>query len=178
MAQNTVELITEAFDNHNIKYRIVELDNLTFVDAGYSIPEGPTVRFHFLSQGSEGNDVQVRVNGILNKVSKEKRAHILEACNRINSEMRYYKFYLDQSGNLFGQADLPVGTAEERVGENSYELMVRGMQILDRCYHYFPEAYYSVPSTEKKELLLNTLNALQNLRDHPMTISSDEKDEN
>ncbi len=173
MAQRTIEVITEAFDHHNIKYRVVDVENLSFVDAGYNITGGPTVRFHFLSQ-SEQNDVQVRVNGILHKVGKEKKSRILEACNRINSEMRFYKFYLDKEGNVFGQADLPAGTPEEQVGENCYELFVRGLQILDRCYHYFPEAYYATPETEKNELLLNTLNALQDLRDNPVTLPPEE----
>ena len=141
MAVNTIELITEAFDQHQIKYKVIELENLSLIDAGYNITGGPTVRFHFLSQSEENNDVQVRINGILHKVSKEKRPKVLEACNRINSEMRF----------------------------------IRGIQILDRCYHYFPEAYYSTPGAEKNELLLNTLNALQDLRDNPVTIPPEEK---
>ena len=175
MAFRTIELITEAFDQHHIKYKVVELENLSLIDAGYNITGGPTVRFHFLSQSEENNDVQVRINGILHKVSKEKRPKVLEACNRINSEMRFFKFYLDKDGTVFGQADLPAGTSDDRVGENSYELFIRGIQILDRCYHYFPEAYYSSHESEKNELLLNTLNALQNLRDNPVTIPPEEK---
>ena len=50
MAVNTIELITEAFDQHHIKYKVVELENLSLIDAGYNITGGPTVRFHFLSQ--------------------------------------------------------------------------------------------------------------------------------
>jgi hypothetical protein len=31
---NTIELIQEAFNNHNIKYRIVETEQISFIDAG------------------------------------------------------------------------------------------------------------------------------------------------
>ena len=50
MAFQTIELITEAFDQHHIKYKVVEWGNLSLIDAGYNITGGPTVVFHFLSQ--------------------------------------------------------------------------------------------------------------------------------
>ena len=31
---STIDLIQEAFNNHNIKYRIVETEQLSFIDAG------------------------------------------------------------------------------------------------------------------------------------------------
>ena len=93
---NTIELIQEAFNNHNIKYRIVETEQISFIDAGYNIQGGPTVRFHFISQNIEdSNDVQMRIFGLLNKISTEKRGTILEACNKVNSELRFLKFYVE-----------------------------------------------------------------------------------
>ena len=76
MAQNTVELISEAFDRHEIRYRRVDTETVSFIDAGFNIKGGPTVRFHFFSQGDKGNDVQVRIIGLMNKVNPEKtRGH-------------------------------------------------------------------------------------------------------
>ena len=114
----------------------------------------------------------------MNKISAEKRGSMLEACNRVNNEMRFVKFYLDKDGDLFGQCDLPSAISEDCVGECCFELFVRSMQILDRCYHYFPEAYYANPTAEKSEILLNTLNALKDLRDNPVTIPADDKEKN
>ena len=170
MAQNTVELISEAFDRHEIRYRRVDTETVSFIDAGFNIKGGPTVRFHFFSQGDKGNDVQVRIIGLMNKVNPEKRGAILEACNRVNSEMRFLKFYIDKQGDLQGQGDLPADTSEDCVGECCFELFLRSMQILDQCYHYFPEAYYSGPAPDKSEKLLNTLNALKDLSENPVTI--------
>ena len=61
---NTIELIQEAFDNHNIKYRIVETEQISFIDAGYNIQGGTTVRFHFISQNrDDSNDVHRHLTG-------------------------------------------------------------------------------------------------------------------
>lgn len=174
MAQQTLERIADAFDGHNIKYRTVETENLSFIEAGYNIQGGPMVRFHFLSQSENGNDVQMRINGLMHKVSGAKRGPLLEACNRVNSEMRFLKFYLDKNGDLFGQADLPTSTAEDCVGENCFELFLRSMQILDHCYHFFPEAYFAGPAPDKNEKLLDTINALKELSENPLKISMDD----
>ena len=77
---STIELIQDAFNNRSIKYRIVETEQIAFIDAGYNIQGGPTVRFHFISQNRDDtNDVQIRIFGLLNKISKEKRDAVLEA---------------------------------------------------------------------------------------------------
>jgi hypothetical protein len=172
---STIELIQDAFNNRSIKYRIVETEQIAFIDAGYNIQGGPTVRFHFISQNrNDSNDVQIRIFGLLNKIGAEKRTAILEACNKVNSELRFLKFYVDKEGNLSGQADLPTKISEDCVGECCFELFIRSMQILDQCFHYFPEAYYSAPAADKNEKLLNTLNALKDLRDNPITIKTED----
>lgn len=176
MGQNTIELISEAFDRHEIKYRTVETESLTFLEAGFNIHGGPTVRFHFFSQGESGNDVQLRIIGLMNKIDMEKRTALLEACNRLNSEMRFLKFYLNKEGDLQGQGDLPANISDDCVGECCFELFLRSMQILDQCYHYFPEAYYSSPLPDKNEKLLNTLNALKDLSENPLTIKIEDAD--
>ena len=122
MSRSTVDQIAEAFDRHGVKYRIVETDTLYLIEAGVNIQGGPAVRFHVFSQDEEHNDVQMRVTGMMCKVEKEKRAAILEACNRINSEMRFLKFYLDADGDVIAQSDLPTAIAEDCVGECAFEL--------------------------------------------------------
>ena len=170
MSHNTIALISEAFDRHEIKYRVIETEELSFIEAGFNIQGGPAVRCHFFSQNDNNNDVQIRIIGMMCKVDREKRGAILEACNRVNSEMRFLKFYLDKNGDVMGQGDLPAAISEECVGECCFELFIRSMQILERCYRYFPEAYYSTPVAEKSELLKNMLKELQN---HPVTLPDD-----
>lgn len=173
MAYNTAELIAEAFDRNGIHYRRTEFEEVTLLEAGYAIHEGPTVQFQFFARHENGHGVQIRVNGLLNKARQEKRGSILEACNSINKQMRFLKFYLDDDGDVLCDADLPDQTGEDCVGDSCTELFLRGIRILDDCYHYIPEAYYRDAEDEKKEKLLSTLNALKELRDHPVTIPAD-----
>ena len=175
MALNTLDLVAEAFDRHSIKYRTVEVANISFIEAGYNISGGPSVRVAFFKPGKEGNDIQLRINGLLYGVPKDKRNAILDACNRVNSEMRFLKFYLDKDNDLVGEADLPTSTSDDCVGENCFELFLRTMQILDRCYHYFPEAIYCGTPEDKGDTLMNALSALKDLRDHPITIPQDQE---
>ena len=176
MSQKTLELITEAFDRHKIKYRTVDVENLSFIEAGYNISGGPSVRAVFFAQNSDSNDVQIRINGLMHGVPKEKRIPVLEACNRVNGEMRFLKFYLDKENDLVGQGDLPSSISDDCVGEGCFELFLRTMQILDKCYHYFPEAVYGGAPEEKSETLMNALSALKDLRDHPITLPQDQQE--
>ncbi len=165
-------LIAEAFDRYHIKYQTIENEQYSVVDAGYNINGGPTVRVQFFSSDNN-NDIQIRAYGMMHNVPDEKRAAVLEACNRVNQELRFYKFFLDKNNDLIGQTDIPAKVSEEDVGECCFELFVRAMQILDKCYHYFPEAVYSSEPEKKPEPFASTLDALQYLRDHPITIPHD-----
>lgn len=176
MSQKTLELITEAFDRHKIKYRTVDAENFAFIEAGYNINGGPTVRVAFIAQNSDSNDVQIRINGLMHNISNEKRIPVLEACNRFNREMRFLKFYLDKDNDLTRQGDLPSSISDDCVGEGCFELFLRTMQILDERYHYFPEAVYGSAPEEKSETMLNALSALKDLRDHPITLSQDQQE--
>ena len=167
-------LICEMFDQRGIKYHVVETDQLSVVDAGYNIEGGPTVRIQFFSSDDE-NDVQVRIFGLMHKVPEAKRAAVLEVCNRVNSEMRYYKFYLDKDNDLTGQGDVPAAISEGDIGECCFEMFIRAVQILSKCYHYFPEAVYGGAPEDKSETLMNALSALKDLRDHPITIPQDQE---
>ena len=169
-------LIIEAFDRYKIKYQVVDNEQFSVVDAGYNINGGPTVRVQFFTS-DDNNDVQIRIYGMMHKVPPEKQVAVLEACNRVNRELRFYKFFLDKNGDLIGQGDLPAKVSEEDVGECCFELFLRAMQILDKCYHYFPEAMYKGEPEKKAEAFASTLDALQYLRDHPIPVHQDQDQE-
>ena len=175
MMHKATELISETFDRYNVKYRIIEEDKLSLVEAGYNIEGGPSVRILYLST-DEGNGVQVRILGLMNKVPAEKRSAVLEVCNRINSEMRFFKFYLDKDRDLMALYDLPARGAEENIGECSFEMFIRATQILNKCYHYIPEAVYGTSPDEKEKAFSDALSALKYLREHPIAIPPKETD--
>jgi len=166
----TAEAITEILERNSIKYRIIEKQNTSFIETWYNIDCGPSVRIVFISSDSK-NDVQIRIYGIMNKIPTEKRSAVLEACNQVNSRMRFFKFFVDEDNDLMGFYDLPAGSAEDNVGECCLELLIRAVQILNDCYHYFPEAVYG---SSAKADFANTLSALKYLRDHPIQVQKTE----
>ena len=169
MVFKATNLISEAFDRHDIKYRVSEIgEQLSFADAAFNVSGGPEVHVHFIST-DDNNSVSVRIFGLVHKIPQTKRAAILEACNKVNSTMRFLKFYVDTDGDVIGQYDFLVNTHEDGLGESCFELFVRIMQIVNDVYHIFPEALYG-EKTEKKEALLDALHALQDLRDNPVPL--------
>ena len=173
MIHKATEMIAETFDRYGIKYRTIEENSLSMIEAWFNIEGGPSVRVVYFS-ADEGNDVPIRIFGLMNKVPKEKRAAVLEACNQVNSEMRFFKFYLDKGNDLTALYDLPSKGADENVGECCFEMFVRATQILNKCYHYFPEAVYG-PS-QKEKAFSDALSALKDLRDHPIALPTTETD--
>ena len=165
-----VEAITEVLERNSIKYRIIEKQDTSFIETWYNIDCGPSVRIVFISSGNK-NDVQIRIYGIMNKIPTEKRSDILEACNQVNGRMRFFKFFVDEDNDLMGFYDLPAGSANDNVGKCCFELLIRAVQILNDCYHYFPEAVYG---SSAKADFTNTLSALKYLRDHPIQVPKTE----
>ena len=174
MIYKATEMISETFDQYGIKYRTAETENLSYVEAGYNIECGPFARVVYFSSRNE-NDVQIRIFGLMNKVPEEKRTAMVDACNSVNNKIRYYKFYLDPDNDLLAEYDLPLSSADERVGENCYEMFVRATQILDTFYHVFAEAVYRTSPAAKE--FSDTIDALKYLRDHPITIPQEDKGE-
>ena len=175
MNDTVVSKIEEAFDSHKIKYRTIEAGEMTFVEAGFNIDGGPDIRAVFIPCDKNGNGVNIRIAGIMHHAPKEKRPLLLEACNRINSEMRFFKYFLDKDNDIVGQCDLPSSSSADTVGEYCSELFIRAMQIMNQCYHYFPEAVYGGAANDKLESLKSALTSLQDLRDHPITIPEDQQ---
>lgn len=167
--KKATELIMEAFDRHQFKYAVKDLGQLSLIDAGYTIDGGPVARVHFVS-ADDDNDVAIRIYGLMHNVPKEKQAAVIDACNKVNREIRHFKFYLDKENDLVGQGDIPVNVPDETLGECCSEMFIRAMQILSKYYHFFPEAVYGGASDEKRETMLNALSALKEFRDHPISI--------
>lgn len=172
MIYKASNLIAEAFDTHDIKYRIVEVGEASIVEAAFSVDAGPQVVARFISKDDD-NDVAVRVFRLICKVPEEKRAAMLEACNKLSREIRFYKFYLDAENIVNVEADLPVRTDDCCVGECCVELFVRIMKILNDEYHVLAQALYAdpIPRERKPDDLLRLLSEL---RDKPITAKSEQ----
>ena len=169
MIHKATELIIKTFDEHNVKYRVRELGDISLVEAGFEVEAGPEVVVRYISS-DEDNDVAVRIYGLMHKIPSAKRAEVIEACNTLNEKVRFFKFYLDASSNVNVEADLPLRTDDECLGECCFELFVRIMSILENEYHILAEALYGAPNTNKREPI-EMLRILQELRDKPLVVN-------
>lgn len=171
MIHKATELIVKTFDEHDVKYRVTEVAEVSMVEAGFEVEAGPEVVVRYISN-DEDNDVAVRIYGLMHKIPSTKRTDVIEACNTLSAKIRYYKFYLDANSNVNVEADLPVRTDDVCLGECCFELFVRIMSILENEYHVLAEALYGAPSTNKREPI-EKLRILQELRDKPLVVNGD-----
>lgn len=135
-------LIQETFDEKGIKYQVETVGKTEMVCAGFSIDEGPSVIARFISRDN-GNDVGLRVIGLINDITKAKRARVMEACNILNNAIRYVKFCIDDDGDVNVEYDFPCRLSDDCVGEVAYEMFHRLMAILDGEYSIFMRAIYT-----------------------------------
>lgn len=171
MIHKATNLITEVFDDHDIKYRVVETGDASVVEAGFSVTAGPQIIARFISN-DEDNDVAVRVFSLICKVPEERRAAVLEACNTLSGKIRFFKFYLNADNDVNMEADLPVRTDDGCVGECCFELFIRIMSILDAEFHVLAEALYNGANTRENKSG-ELLRLLSELRDKPLNTRND-----
>ena len=171
MIHRATELISKTFDEHDVKYRVTEVGDASMVEAAFEVEAGPEAVVRFISN-DEDNDVAVRIFGLLHKIPQAKRVDVMEACNTLSAKIRFFKFYLDSNSNVNAEADLPVRTDDECLGECCFELFVRIMSILDNEYHILAEALYSAPAANRQEPS-EMLRFLQELRDNPLVLNED-----
>ena len=166
MIYKATRRISEEFDRRGFHYRLCELDDMSLIEAGFSVNAGPFVLVRFLSR-DEDNDVALRIFDLIHKVPEGRCDAVRAACSKLNEKVRFLKFYLDSDNNVVASYDLPQRIDEESVGPCCAELFVRCMQILDGEFHCLAEAIYS-PSESAKPDPLALLKALRELREHPL----------
>lgn len=135
-------LIAETFTARDIKFDVVNIDNLEILQAGFPINCGPSVIVRFISKGN-GNDVTVSILGLVANIPQDKRVRVMEACNLLNRTVRYLKFFVDTNGALDIDYDLPLLSHDACVGEMAFELFFRIIRALDSEYGLFMKALYT-----------------------------------
>ena len=148
--KNAIRLLTEAFDAHEIKYKLFEAEHIQEVDVPFGIKNGPAVNVRFIS-ASQQNDISVRIMNLVNKVPGEKHFSILEVCNALNNKFRFFRFVLDHDSDLHVEFDFPSNTGNDCLGEMAFEIFIRIMGVLNESYIMIARALYSSeePSDEK-----------------------------
>ncbi len=169
MIYNATNLISETFDQRGVKYRIIELEGASDIEAAFKVSGGPIVAVRFISN-SERNDVAVRVFGLINEITAEKRVVMLEVCNQLMKEIRFCKFCLDDKNDLNLEYDFPVNLSDESVGECCFEMFARIMNILDQKYRVLAEALYAGKAENKMRDLYEALKVLKGMQTDPIVI--------
>ena len=168
---HATELISCAFDDRDVHYRVMEIDTVSMIEAGFSIDAGPDVIVRFISTG-ENNDVGIRVYGLIHNIPVEKKAVMLETCNRLNETIRFVKFYLDKESNINVEADLPVEIGDESLGACCFELLVRIVRILNDKYHILAEALYQ-GNTDNQHNHKKLMQFLEKMQEKPIAVNGE-----
>lgn len=134
--------IAEEFESRHIPYCFEEDEEHEAIGVGMSINCGPKVVLYFSSRDDD-NDVSARISGLVTDVPEYLLNRTLQACNIINSVVRYAKFSLGKSGRLDVEYDFLQQVSEERIGDLALEVLIRFTQILDQFYPVFMKALYT-----------------------------------
>ena len=166
---NTIRLITGGLDAHGVKYIFREEEQYQEVQVPFGIKNGPFVNVRFISH-NHGNDTAVRIMNLVNKVPDEKHFRMLEVCKTLNSKFRFVKFNMDQDNDLHVEYDFPQSTGSECLGEMSFEIFIRILQILNEGFPFIAKALYvpeeeALPLREDPEGEKDLLNLLEKNHD-------------
>ena len=138
------------FEEHEVKFHVINMHGQEEVLAGFSVDNGPKVIMKFISRDND-NDVAARIFGLVSNTPREKHPRVLETCNILNRKIRYMKFYLDNDGDINVEYDFPVKSSDECIGEMAFEIFIRTMQILDAEYEIFTKALYTDEKLEAED---------------------------
>ena len=137
-----INLITQTFEKHGVKFKVVEAPSAEIIIAGFSINGGPQVEEWFISRDN-GNDVAARVFRLVTRTPEDRRSRIEDACNILNRKVRHLKFSMDTDGDVNVEYDFPEYTPDNGIGEMALEIFVRTMKTLDSEYQIFMKAIYT-----------------------------------
>lgn len=165
MIYKATNLIAETFDLYDVDYRITEENEVSSVDASFNLESGQEIVVRFISD-DEGNNVAIRIFGLVRNVPVLKRAEVMEICSALCAEGRYFKIYLHESGCVNVEADLPARINDDCLGECSYELFARLARTIVTEFHRFKEVMLG-KSERSLSNPLELLRVLNELRDQP-----------
>lgn len=140
----TIELITKEFDKRGVHYEVKKEEMkghiVESINAGFGIDCGPNLLVRFISQDDD-NDVLIGIFGMLhvNILEEGKLLKVLQACNTVNREHNYLRFYVDHFGMVNMEYDIPVSVCDTCIGAVAFEIFWRIMNEMDNVYQTFLE---------------------------------------
>lgn len=131
--------ISEAFTEKELKFRVEENDQRSYLEAGFNGDNVKAVKVRFISTDND-NDVAVRAYRIVS-TNADKLPKVLKAINELNNKYRYIKFVVDEDNDINAEYDLAVRTGN--VGPVCVEIFIRFMNIIDEAYPVLMQAMWA-----------------------------------
>lgn len=131
--------ISDAFTEKDLKFRVEENDQRSYLEAGFNGDNVKGVKVRFISTDDD-NDVAVRAFRIVS-VSADKLPKVLKALNDLNNKYRYVKFVVDGDNDINAEYDLAVRSGN--VGPVCVEIFIRFMNIIDEAYPVLMQALWA-----------------------------------
>lgn len=168
-------IIDEAFNDEEIRHSIEQHGDSESVCAGFAVEKGPLVMIRFISRDDD-NDVAVRILSLFNDIPENERVKVLKAINKMNCEMRYVKFCLDDGGDINVEYDVPVRCSDDSLGKVACELFYRTMQIVRDKYEQIVRALF-IEDEEKEDEDTSDMSSFAEFLRHYQMESDDESEE-
>lgn len=139
----TSELIGEAFSNDGLDFDVnIYGEWQENIEVSFTIENGPVVKAKFISCGDD-DKVGIRIFSIVNDITKQARARVIEACNELNYELRYLRFVFDEDDrDINVEIDL-CALDDKSIGPACMEMCHRLMYYMDPAYRLLMKAIFS-----------------------------------
>lgn len=124
-------------DNHGVKY---DDQNETIVSLSYKAENMDSVRV-YVGFDSDGENLVTFKSYSIGHVKDDKLSAALVACNAMNAQFRWIKFYIDDDQDIACQCDALVDM--ESVGSECLQLVERMVGIMDDAYPEFMKAFWA-----------------------------------
>ena len=122
------------FDQKGMRYH-AEIDRTKsgkdIVSVTYTAHNLPQIRFRVIVD-IDGRDVGIRVWSLCRAETRAQAVALIATLNELNNTYRWYRFYLDDDREA--AADLDALVTSETIGPVVYELILRGVSIIDEAY--------------------------------------------
>lgn len=143
MIHPATEEISNYFTMREIKHRIDEAGEVSYVEAGFNGKVVKNVMVRFFSR-TDANDIAVRVTGFGGlTVPEERRTELLVLLNTLNCKFRFVKFCLTADGSINVEYDIGMSATLDVLGEMCREAFIRMIGILDEAYPQIMKTLWS-----------------------------------
>ena len=136
MMQKYAREFTMYLDSQGIKYTE---QNENVVKVIYEGENLNTISIFVIFDEDGENLVQIRSWEIINFKNSEAKAYI--ACNEMNDNYRWLKFYIDGDADIVAEMDAVIDM--DTCGEVCLSLVRRAVRIIDKAYPTFAKARWS-----------------------------------